>query len=322
MTQDRKLTAVHQHGWIFGIIGLATGLALLVYVPSLKLVARSLILFAGFHVLGATVILATIWFGGLRTHLHRPSKHSDRYDFGWDPGWTMGLGIAAVVAAACAAAVEVTLPGWWPMAWALLLTGTSFFAGFILMLVYRRPEGAVLPMVDLLSGDKDVVLDAGCGAGRTTIALARALRHGRIVAFDRFDADYIDGGGRELLDHNIALAGLTARVQIETGDLAAMPFADASFDSAVSTNVYDHLGRNKEQAMRETFRVLKPRGRFLIGLSVPGWAMFTIGNVLSFFLKSRAGWRELAQHTGFAVEGEWTVNGTWFVLLVKPSAAA
>ena len=317
MTKKKKVHAAHQHGWMFGIVGLAAGLALLVYVPSLKPVAQSLILFAGFHIVGAIVILATIWYGGLRDHLHSPSSRADRFDFGWDPSWTMGIAIAALIAAASAAAVEVAIPDWWPLAWALLLTGVSFFTGFILMLGYRRPDYAVLPMVNLLSGDNDVVLDAGCGAGRTTIALARALRQGRIVAFDRFDASYIDGGGRNLIENNLRLAGLVGRVRIETGDLTALPFADANFDSVVSTNVYDHLGRKMEPAMRETYRVLKPGGRFLIGVSVPSWAMFAVGNVLSFFLKSRRGWRKLAVRTGFSIDGEWMVNGTWFALLVK-----
>lgn len=318
MPKTDKLKAAHRHGWIFGFAGLAAGLALLIYVPSLTAVAQSLILFAGFHVVGAVVILATVWYGGLRDHLHKPGLRGDKFDFGWDPGWTMGLAVAALIAASIAAAIEAALPGWWPVAWAFLLTGASFFAGFILMLVYRRADGAVLPMVDLLAGDGDLVLDAGCGAGRTSIALARALRRGSIVAFDRFDASYIDGGGRELLARNLRLAGLENRVRVEVGDLASMPFADASFDSAVSTNVYDHLGSKKTSAMSETYRVLKPGGRFLIGVSVPGWAMFAIGNVLSFFLKSRRGWRKLALRTGFSVDGEWTVNGTWFALLVKP----
>lgn len=100
---------------------------------------------------------------------------------------------------------------------------------------FRSSDHVVLPMVDLVQSDEDVVLDAGCGAGRTIVALNRVLRNGRIVAVDRFDADYIDDGGRELIERNLRVAGLVERVTIETADLSALAFADETFDGAVST---------------------------------------------------------------------------------------
>ena len=185
----------------------------------------------------------------------------------------------------------------------------------------RRADHAVLPMVSLLSGDNDLVLDAGCGAGRTTIALGRALRNSSIVAIDRFDAGYIEGGGKALIERNLRIAGLSQRVRVETGDLTALPFPDATFDSAVSTHVYDHLGSMKEKGLCEAFRVLKPGGRFLIGLSVPGWAMFAVGNFLSFFLTTKNGWRIMAGGAGFDIADESVVNGVWFALLTKPASS-
>jgi len=229
MNTNKKLRAAHRHGWIFGVLGLVAGGLLMVYVPRLSPVAQSILWFAGFHLVGAIVILATLWYGGARERLRRPAENAAAYDFGWDPGWTVGLALAALIAAASAAAVQVALPNWWPAAWVLLIEGGSFFVGFLMMLVYRGLDGAVLPMANLLSGDRDLVLDAGCGAGRTSIALGRALKQGRIVAYDRFDASYIDGGGRALLDRNLRLADLSERVRVETGDLAAMPFGDGQF---------------------------------------------------------------------------------------------
>jgi ubiquinone/menaquinone biosynthesis C-methylase UbiE len=173
-------------------------------------------------------------------------------------------------------------------------------------------------MVDLIRGDQDLVLDAGCGAGRTTIALARGLKAGRVVAVDRFDAGYIDDGGRKLLERNLRLAGLTDRVEIQAADLTALPFPDGRFDAVVSTHVYDHLGDKKEQGLREAVRVLKPGGRFLMAVWVPGWTMFTVANLLSFFLTSKARWREMAGRAGFTVVDEGAFNHAWFVLLEKP----
>lgn len=187
---------------------------------------------------------------------------------------------------------------------------------------FRWRDYVVLPMVDLLRSDHDLVLDAGSGAGRTTIALSRILKNGRVVAVDRFDATYIEDGGLDLLKQNLRLANLNERVTIEKADLTALPFEDQTFDSAVSTHVYDHLGHQKEQGLREIFRTLKPGGRFLMGVWVPSWPMFAVGNVFSFFLTPRREWRTMAQRAGFKVVDEGVFNNTWFVLVERPALAA
>ena len=319
---------IHSHTWIVGVIGLIAGLLLMVYVPSLKAVSNSLLLFAGFHLVGGVVVLASLYSLTLRRLLRRvrqskvktPTHTGDQYDFGWGPEWMNGLAVVALVAVAVAIALQVAAPRWWPASFLLLLLAAAAFAGNSIMRSFRSRDHIVLPMVDLLQSDHDVVLDAGCGAGRTTIALSRVLRNGRVVAVDRFDADYIDDGGRGLLERNLRIAGLTQRVQIKTADLTALPFGDASFDSVVSTNVFDHLGRGKQQALRNAFRVLKPGGRFLMAVWVPGWAMFAVANVLSFFLTSKESWRTMARDAGFEIVDEGAINYAWFVVLKKPAA--
>jgi len=314
----------HGHAWLMGLLGLAAGLAFLVYAPSLKVVSNSLFLFAGFHIVGAVVLLASAYSLGLRHLLARVSARrpggARRFDFGWGPEWMNGLAILALAFAWAAIAVEVAAPLWWPLAFVLLLLGASAFAGNLVMRSFRSADHVVLPMVDLVRGDDDLILDAGCGAGRTTIALRRALRNGRVVAVDRFDADYIDGGGRDLIARNLAAAGLSDRVTVEAGDLTKLPFNDATFDGAVSTNVFDHLGADKTLALREAFRVLKPGARFLLAVWVPGWSAFAVGNILSFFITSRAEWRRMAAEAGFAVADEGVFNYAWFALLQKPGA--
>lgn len=313
----------HSHMWLMGVVGLAAGLLLLVYVPTLKGVSASLLLFAGFHVVGGVVLLASLWVTALRGPVRRMTRADARkggaYDFGWGPGWMNGLGIAALVAVASAVALQVSIPAAWPLAFLLVAAAVVLTVGNLLMRGFRRLDHVVLPMVDLLKSDRDVVLDAGCGAGRTTIALSRILGEGHVIAVDRFDAGYIDDGGRALLDRNLALAGLTEKVTVETADLTALPFAEADFDAAVSTHVYDHLGQAKAKGLAEMFRVLKPGGRFLMAVWTPGWSMFAIGWVLSFLLTSKAAWREMARQAGFSVVDEGAFNNTWFVLLEKPA---
>jgi SAM-dependent methyltransferase len=316
----------HSHMWVMGVLGLIAGAVLLIYVPSLTAISKSLLLFAGFHIVGGVVLLSSLYVSGLRGWLRKmhgaaaADTTGTTYNFGWGPGWMNGLAIAALACVAAAVAIQVTLPQAWPLSFLLVATAVVFVTGNLVMRGFRRLDQVVLPMVDLLSGDHDLVLDAGCGSGRTTIALSRILKAGRVIAFDRFDADYIDDGGRGLLARNLRIAGLTDRVAIETGDLTAMPFETGHFDAAVSTHVYDHLGSGKATALCETHRVLKPGGRFLMAVWVPSWTMFSIGNVFSLALARKSAWRRMAAAAGFELLDEGVFNGTWFVLLAKPAA--
>jgi len=185
---------------------------------------------------------------------------------------------------------------------------------------YQRRNFMVLPMVELIRSDRDRVLDAGCGAGRTTIALSRVLRNGSVTALDQFNADYIDEGGKALLERNLRISGLTDRVNVVTGNLVMIPFPNGTFDSAVSTHAVDHLGKNKAKALSELHRVLKPGGRLLLAFWIPGWAMFAVANVFSFFLTRPRIWKEWARSAGFKVCDEGVLNSAWWVLLEKHEA--
>ena len=327
MENKDSMHRIHSHMWFVGVLGLAAGLILLVYVPTLKPVSRVLFLFAGFHLIGGIVLLASFYVMGgsrivrwwKRRRVENGTAVAKNYDFGWAPGFTMGPWIAALVAASIAVVIQVAAPAWWPLALIFVLLAASFFTGSLIARSFARPDNTVLPMVDLLSGESDLVLDGGCGAGRTTIALGRVIKKGRIIALDRFDSDYIYGGGRALLERNLRLAAIDDRVRIERGDLTQLPFPDQTFDSSVSAHAIDHLGSQKEHGLREMWRVLKPGGHFLLVVWVPGWAMFAIANVLSFFLTTKGGWKRMASRTGFEILDEGVFNGIWFLLLGKPA---
>jgi len=318
--------AAHNHGhmlWV-GVAGIAAGAGLMIYVPTLRPVSSVLFLFAGFHLVGGVVVMASLYLlAGRRIgHWLVPSSEQDRAkaDFGWAPAWTHGPWIASLILAATAVALQVAAPAWWPAAMAATLLAAALFAGGLITRSAGRYETALLPAIDLLTGDDNLVLDAGCGAGRTTIAVGRAFRKARIVALDRFDAEYIEGGGRLLLDRNLQLAKLSDRVSVERGDLTALPFADRSFDAVVSAHAIDHLGRQREQGLREAQRVLKPGGRLLLVVWVPGWTMFAVANLLAFSLAPKRAWRGMAASAGLELCDEGIFNGSWFVLLKKSGA--
>ncbi len=312
----------HGHMGLVGLIGVAAGLFLMIYVPSLPAISRAVLLFGGFHLVGAIVLLASLYvMAGERMgrRLRALGGGEARgYDFGWAPAWTYGPWIAAMILIASAVAIEVAAPGFWPAAIALTLLAASFFAGGLIARTTGKYDYAVLPMVDLWPGEAGQALDAGCGAGRTTLALGRAYKKGRIVALDRFDSSYIADGGRALLEENLRRANLSERVAIEQGDLTALPFAADHFDAAVSAHAVDHLGPQTKLGLSEIRRVLKPGGRFLLIVWVPGWTMFAIANALAFSLAPKRAWRRMAAEAGFLLGDEGMFNGYWFALLTKP----
>ena len=58
---------------------------------------------------------------------------------------------------------------------------------------------------------------------------------------------------------NARVAGVDARLDVKTADMRAMPFADSSYDAAVSAFVIDHLDREGvTRSMSEASRVLRP----------------------------------------------------------------
>jgi ubiquinone/menaquinone biosynthesis C-methylase UbiE len=310
----------HSHMWLVGALGLLAGLVLMIYVPSLKAISATLILFAGFHMVGGFVFLASLYLTVGRRLLPRKSLPADGVlDFGWAPAWTAGPVLFAIIALASAVAIQAATPAWWPTSIVLALLAANAFAGYLIAASAAKPDHAALPMVDLMPDRDGLILDGGCGAGRTSIAVARALTCARIVALDRFDSDYIEAGGRALLERNLKAAGLSDRVRVEQGDLTHLPFDDESFDAAVSAHAIDHLGTAKETGLAEMFRVLKPGGRFLLVIWTPGWTMFAVANVLSFFLASKTSWRSMATRVGFIIPQEGSFNGVCFLLLAKPT---
>ena len=106
-------------------------------------------------------------------------------------------------------------------------------------------------------GERDVILDVGCGGGRTVAKLAAAAGQGSVRGID-FSAESVAAATRT--NREAIQAG---RVGIQQASVTHLPFAAGTFDlvTAVETHFWwDDL----PAGMREIFRVLKPGGRLLV----------------------------------------------------------
>lgn len=105
--------------------------------------------------------------------------------------------------------------------------------------------------------ERDIILDAGCGGGRTVSKLAALAKQGQVYGLD-FSAASV-AVARKINRRSIDIG----RVEICEGSVSQLPFPSDTFDliTAVETHFWwpDLPGD-----MREVFRVLKPGSRFVI----------------------------------------------------------
>lgn len=110
------------------------------------------------------------------------------------------------------------------------------------------------------------VLDLGCGEGRHAFEAYR--RGADVVAVDLSAPDLATTRDWCAAMSLTGEAPATASATALRGDLLALPFADASFDRVIASEVLEHIP-DDETAMAELTRVLRPGG--LAAVTVPRW---------------------------------------------------
>jgi ubiquinone/menaquinone biosynthesis C-methylase UbiE len=152
---------------------------------------------------------------------------------------------------------------------ALVAAGIYFLLGAGGMVWYSkvgklRIRDRVLEVIPW-RGD-EMVLDIGCGRGLLLIGAARRLTTGKAIGLDRWLAGALTGNRPEAALDNARLEGVLDCVDVKEGDVRQLPFADASFDVAVSNFVVHEVNNRaeREQMLREMVRVLKPGGRLAL----------------------------------------------------------
>ena len=107
-------------------------------------------------------------------------------------------------------------------------------------------------------------LDVGCGSGALTIACAKRNPQAQMVGCDIWSGAYKAVFTRKLCQENAKAEGVE-NVRFEEGNAVRLPFPDGSFDAVTSNYVYHNIsGKDKQELLKETLRVLKKGGTFAI----------------------------------------------------------
>jgi ubiquinone/menaquinone biosynthesis C-methylase UbiE len=173
----------------------------------------------------------------------------------------------------------------------LILSAMLFAAGALMWAIRARRNPAACPysqrlfldlprpfmrrqtlrhMLDLAPGQR--VLEVGPGTGYYSLDVARQLApDGQLAVLD-LQQPMLD----ELM-RRAALAG-TANIVATQGDARDLPFPAATFDAAFLVATLGEIP-DRDQALRELHRVLKPGGWLVVGEGQPDPHMLTLDDL-------------------------------------------
>jgi arsenite methyltransferase len=149
------------------------------------------------------------------------------------------------------------------------IAGGIFLLQSLLMFIYVkwgkfRHRDRMLAQITWTGNER--VLDIGTGRGLLLIGAAKRLTTGRAVGIDIWSTKDLSGNSIERTRANIALEGVSDKVELRTEDASQMSFPAASFDVVLSNlcihNIPKQTGR--DQACREIARVLRLGGTAVI----------------------------------------------------------
>lgn len=243
------------------------------------------------------------------------------YEFGYS--WLISYGLAIPLVLAGALAAWAMWRGW-PrfvtygavavMVWAL----AGLFVINVALGINRPLE---LPTERFLASGHGRVLDVGAGSGRAAVGVLLARPGTTVTGVDLYRGYMgIDDNTPERFMANARIADAAHRAEAVRGDARELPFADATFDAVISSYVIDHLrGTDKDKALAEVARVLRPRGELLLLIINVDWTarLFSPHAIAHHPGQDPARWRAMLEEAGFAIEEEGTRPATLYWLARK-----
>ncbi|MGQ9721252.1 MAG: class I SAM-dependent methyltransferase [Candidatus Jordarchaeum sp.] len=132
--------------------------------------------------------------------------------------------------------------------------------------------------------DKDIVLDAGCGAGRHTMEASK-WHDSKFVAVDRSLSEL--KRLKYVLDLMAEKGELKGNAVLIVGDVLQLPFKDESFTKIICTEVLEHLYKDVK-GIKELVRVLKNHEEMAISVPTP-YTEHLFGNLSYEYFRTPGG---------------------------------
>jgi arsenite methyltransferase len=131
------------------------------------------------------------------------------------------------------------------------------------VLKFRARDKLILSLN--LRGDENT-LDVGCGRGLLLIGTAKKLNLGKATGVDIWQTVDQSGNDPKVTLKNAELEGVSSKIEIVTGDARKLPFPNEKFHLLTSSWAIHNipLHSERDQALSEMIRVLKPGGRMAL----------------------------------------------------------
>lgn len=161
--------------------------------------------------------------------------------------------------------------------------------------VLRVAIDDLLRLIDKPLPERPVLLDAGCGQGKSFRLLTSAFQPARLIGLDA-DPHSLDCARAEASRQALG-------VELIASDCAAIQLPDASVDLLFCHQTFHHLVE-QEKALAEFWRVLKPGGWLLFAEStkayIDSWVIRWLFRHPMHVQKSAAEYLDMLRRQGFA----------------------
>jgi len=213
---------------------------------------------------------------------------------------------------------HLIIGGWIITAFGIYMIVAHFLSLYIFTEVDGTRFNRIAKLLELKGNE--YVLDVGTGTGRTAVQIAKRLTTGRLVGIDIWDTMELSGNSPERAYKNAEIEGVKNKVEFKFGNVLEIPFDDNVFNSVTCSSVLNNIPgeKNRIKALKEIFRVLKPKGKCMLLEPLRNFRMFCAFTPFGFFqLGKREDWENYAETVSFSKVSFYEEKGIGIFILEK-----